>query len=147
MATPKINAWANAPISHPHVVSLQLQNEERWSWSNCSWSYLLSLTSVISTSATRMPTLTSTYLLSLFIGLFTLYLSRKLQETCKWIHGVSYSPTPEESYLSDAGLATDNLHFVVLPPYHSFEFVPLGWWCTWLTWPVQPYRDESPLLE
>ena len=83
-----------------------------------------------------MPTLTSAHLLSLYIWLFTLYLSRKLWVMSKWTHGVSYLPTLEESYLSD--------HIFSLTP---LEFIPLGWWwCTWPTWPAQPYRDESPQL-
>ena len=35
------------------------------------------------------------------------------------MHGVSYSLILEESHLSDAGLAMDNSHFVVLSQPHS----------------------------
>ena len=53
----------------------------------------------------------------------------------KKMHGVSYLPILEESHLFDAGLVTDNPHFVVLPQSHSLlEFVlPGRWWCTWTT--------------
>ena len=115
------------PFHTPMFWACKLQTEERWGWSNHGQSYLLSLTSVISTSAARMPMLTAIPLLSLYIGLFTLYQSRKLWEMFEWMHRVFYSPTLEESHLSDAGLAMDNLHFVALPQSHSSEFVPLGW--------------------
>ena len=72
----------------------------------------------------------------------------KLQKMSRWMHGVSYLPSLEESYLSDAGSMSDNSHFVVFPQSHSSESVPLGWqWCTWPAWPAQSYRDESSLLE
>ena len=117
-------------------------------WSNHGQSYLLSLTSVINTSTTRMAMLTSTHLPSLYIRHFTLYQLRKLWEMSKWMHRVSYSPALEECHLSDAGPVIDNSHFVMLPQPDSSEFVPLGcWWCTWPTWPSQSYRDESPLLK
>ena len=132
----------------PMLWACKLQNEERWGWSNHAQSYLLGLTGVISNSATRMPMLTSTHLLSPYIRLFTLYLSRKLWEMSKWMHRVSYSPTLEDSYMCNAGLVKDNSYFVALPQSHSYEFVPLGWWWfTWPSWPAQPYSNESPLLE
>ena len=37
----------------------------------------------------------------------------------KGMHRASCSPNLEESHLSDAGLAMDNLHFVALPQSHS----------------------------
>ena len=82
MVTPKIDAQANAPISHPPCCELANSRTKRGGVEVIAvWSYLLSLTGVISTSAARMPMLTSTHLLSLYIRLFTLYLSRKLWET------------------------------------------------------------------
>ena len=64
------------------------------------------------------------------------------------MYGVFCSPSVEESHLSEAGLVTDNSHFVALPQSHSSEFDPLGWWwCTWPAWPAQPHRDDSPLSE
>ena len=50
------------------------------------------------------------------------------------MHGISYLPILEESHLSDAVPAMDNLHFVVLPQSCSFEFVPLGWWSNEKKW-------------
>ena len=121
--------------------------DERWGWSNHGWSYLLNLTSVISTSATGMPMLTARPLLSIYIRFFTLYQSSKLWELFEWMNRIFYSPSLEESHLSDAGPAMDNSHFVVLPQSHSSEFVPLGWWwwCTRPPWPAQPHIVESPL--
>ena len=85
-----------------------LQTEERWGWSNHNWSCLISLTSVISTSTAGMLTLTATPLLSLYIGLFTFYSSRKFKLMFKWTHRIPYSSTLEESHLSDAGPVMDN---------------------------------------
>ena len=75
----------------PMLWACKFQNEERWGWSNHCQSYLLSLTGVISTSATGMQMLTSTPLLSLYIGHFTLYLPRKLWETSKWMHSLLFT--------------------------------------------------------
>ena len=49
--------------------------------------------------------------------------SKKLWKMFKWTHGVSYSPTLEESHLSDAGLMIDNSQFVVLPRVCSSRVV------------------------
>ena len=150
VVTPKINAQASAPIPHPLCCELAISRTKRGgSWSNHGQSYLLSLTSVISIPAARMPTLMSTHPLSIYIEFFTLLLSRKLWETSAWTQRVSCSPILEESHMSDAGSTMNNSHFVALPQSHSPpKFVPLGWcWCTWPSYPAQPYGYESPLLE
>ena len=59
--TPKIDALASTPISCPQSMSLQPPEQRECSQSYHGQSYPLSLTSVISTSTTRMPMLTSTH--------------------------------------------------------------------------------------
>ena len=92
--------WCTGQCIHftpPMLWACYLWNKERWGWSSHGMPYLLSLTSVISTSTAGMLMLTSTHLLSLYIGVFTFYLSRKLWEMSEWMQGVSCSPILEES--------------------------------------------------
>ena len=65
----------------------------------------------------------------------------------KWTHRISYSPTLEKSHLSDAGLAIDNSHFVVLSQSHSSKFVHLG--CGDAPGPLglHNHSDMSPLCQ
>ena len=126
----------------------KLQTKVRWGWSNCSQSYLLSLTSVISTSAARTLMLTAFPFHPSKLD-FSPFMypgsSGKCTNECM---RVSYSHTLVESHLSDARAGMDNLHFVALPQSYSSMFVPLGWWwCTWPAWPAQAHRDESSLSE
>ena len=78
MVTPKIDAWSSAPISSPTCYELAISRMKKGGgWSNHDQSYLLSLTVVVCTSTSRTPILTSTHTLSLYIQLFTLYLSQE----------------------------------------------------------------------
>ena len=72
------------------------------------------------------------HLCSLYIKLFTLDPMWMLQTLSTGQHRASQSSNLEESPLSVAGPAADNLYFVVLSQSHSYlKFVPLGWWqCT-----------------
>ena len=133
--TPKIDAWASAPVPHPHVVTLQ-SLEWREVGLKLSWLVISFRPHQCDQHLCHQNANVDFYTpLFLYIDLFTLYLAKKLWKMSAWKHGVSCSPTPEESHLFDAGSAMDNSHFVVLPQFHSpLEFVPLGWcWCTWPT--------------
>ena len=81
LVAPNVDAQASAPFSNPLCFELVISRMKRAGIEVIVASeYLLSLTGVISTSATRMPKMTFTHPLPLHIKLFTLYLSRKLRK-------------------------------------------------------------------
>ena len=128
---PKNDALASAPVSHPPCCELAVSRKKKGGVEEVMVGHVpqASLVWPVPPPLECQHWCSHTCSPPTFV---TLYLARWLQKTFKWTHGVSYSPIIEESYLSDAGLAMDNLHFVVLPQSHSLpEFVPLGWWCTW----------------
>ena len=79
--------------STPPCCELAISRMKRGGVEVITAGHILSLTGVISTSTTRMQTLTSTHLLSLYIKHFTLYLSRKLWEMSTWMHRVPVHPS------------------------------------------------------
>ena len=91
--------------------------------------------------------LTATPLLSLYIGLFTFYQSRKLWVTLTWMHRISYSPTLKKSppvwcCASDGQFTLCGASSVSLFCVCSCRVVVVH---NWPAWPAQLYRDGFPL--
>ena len=139
--------WCTGQCTHftsPMLWACNLWNEERWVWSNHGWSYLFSLTGVISTSTARMPMLTSTHPLSLYIELFTLYLLRKLWETSKLMQSLLFTNprgvSPVWCWASDrqftlCGAFSVSLFWVCSSRVVVVHLAHLAW----------SYREEFPL--
>ena len=124
---PKIDAWARRSNFTPPCCELGVSRTMRDEVEEVMvWSCLSSLTGVISTSTFGSINVdVHTPRIPLY-QTFTLFLTRRLWEMFKYMHGVSYLPILE-SRLSDTVLMIDNSHFVVISQSHSLlEFVPLG---------------------